>query len=1063
MYNARINLRLLGGFDARVATGGRVRLATRKATALLAVLGLRPGQAHRRERLAALLWGDMPDVQARTNLRSALMFLRRNLPDPGLFVVDGDLVAVDPALVSSDVDAVERAVAVGTIEELERVHQLDRGDFLDGFHLREAAFEEWLSAERERVRLIMHAALERLLAHRVQEGALDAATTVAQRLLVRDPSHEPAHRALMQAYAAQGRRAAAIRQFRTCETRLRQDLGLEPDVETRALHEAIRQAAEPVALPPLRGRRRTDGPAVARGPLIGRGDEWTRLHAALAAAWKGRGGVVTVVGEAGIGKTRLADETAHEARRRGWQVLVGRCFETDLRLPFGPWLDAVRAAGALTAADALEPAWRAELARLFPELGGEGGDGDRGDVRQLFEALAQLLRQLATRRPLLLVLEDLHWADESSVRFLALLGRRVAGWRMLIVATARVEELIDAPLLRDVLRGLEHDEAVTLRLPPLSHAAIAALVRTLAGHRVSGLAALTDTVWARSEGHPLLAVEVLRANQQAVLSATDASLTTPERVRALVAARLERLGQRERHLVAVAAVLGRDISVDLLGPLANLAEDDVAAGVDELVQRRIFRGTAGAVDFIHDYVRAAAYDLLTPARRRLLHRAVAATLEGLADHDPHGHLAEIGRHYREGEVWDKATTYLRQAGRLAVTRSAYRDAVRCFEQALAANARLPRDRPRIAEAVDLRLDLRNALAPLHETERGLELVREAQALAEELGDGLRLARATAAQAFHDWHQGRLRDAVAAGHRALRLAIQHGDLTLELEARLHLARVFQHLAEYRALLEVSDPVVAALTGPRVRENLEMPMLAVVQCSIYRAAAFFETGAISRAMETAETAVRVATEAKHEYSLMWSLVLTGMMHVHRGVPDLARAALEQALQLCVEGNYSYGLSVVSAALGRAHLMAGRLDEAMPLLRRGAELARTQGPVPWDRIHDVWLAEGELALGRLDVARQIATAAMERARPCHEVRALVEGGIVLGDVALAEGAVDEAQRCYENALDVAVKAGARLFEAWCRLKLGRVLLLSDVSRADVERRAAAALFDEFGIEAR
>ncbi|HEY7041037.1 MAG TPA: BTAD domain-containing putative transcriptional regulator, partial [Methylomirabilota bacterium] len=331
---ARLQLTLLGGFQAQLAPGDALVLPTRKTQALVAYLALPLGQAHAREQLAALLWGDMPDAQARGNLRHALSRIRKTLPRAvqrgALF--DGPSVSLDPALVDVDVAHFERLVADRRPAALEQILALYRGDLLAGLALREPAFEDWLTAERERLRELAIQGLTHLLTHQQQAGAVEPAIHTGLRLLTLDPLQEPLHRAVMRLYASLGRREAALRQYQHCLDALRRELGAAPDAETRQLHEQILHsrpahadrgpaseagpataiaapapdllvaaaAALPEAPPP------TNVPA-ATSELIGRAGALAEVTALV-----GAHRLVTLIGPGGIGKTRLALEVARE-------------------------------------------------------------------------------------------------------------------------------------------------------------------------------------------------------------------------------------------------------------------------------------------------------------------------------------------------------------------------------------------------------------------------------------------------------------------------------------------------------------------------------------------------------------------------------------------------------------------------------------------------------------------------------------------------------------------------------------------------------------------------------
>ena len=472
----RLQLHLLGGFEARTAPGGALVLPTRKTEALLAFLAMPPGQTHPRGKLASLLWGDKGQKQSRGNLRQALTRLRRCLGAPYGLRLDGGEVGLDPARVVSDVQRFEACVAEGTPKALAEASRLYQGDFLAGLHLQEPPFEEWLLAQRDRLRELAMKVEAQLVAHHRRAGQLEAALQSALQLLTLDPLQEPVHRTLMRLYVQLGQRGAALRQYQVCTAVLERELRALPEPETKALYQQIlteRLAFSALIADSLDVEAADAGPAPAPPPaeaavvappsksldmlaadlaLVGREAELARLTELVDAAWSGRGAIAAILGDAGVGKSRLAAEVAIQAARRGARVLVGRCFETEQQLPFTAWVDALREGGipadrALIAS--LAPVWRRELTRLLPELDEPGLAAPEGsDPLHLFEALARLLEGLTQGAPLVILVEDGHWMDEMSARLLPFLARRIRSWRLLWLGTLREEELAGAPPFR---------------------------------------------------------------------------------------------------------------------------------------------------------------------------------------------------------------------------------------------------------------------------------------------------------------------------------------------------------------------------------------------------------------------------------------------------------------------------------------------------------------------------------------------------------------------------------------------------------------------------------------
>ncbi len=469
--------------------------------------------------------------------------------------------------------AFERLVETGGAVALGDAVHLYRGDFLQGLEFRGALFEDWLMAERERLRELALDALAKLLAYQRSAGLAEPALQIALRLVALDPLQEPVHRTVMRLYGQLGRRGAALRQYQLCVGVLHRELGVEPEQDTRQLYQEIlrgrpvREATLTPATrlnnsPPRTSDRRPSVTPASEIPLIGRDAEIAGLRAMLADAARGMGRAAMCVGEAGIGKSRLMAElaTAEEAKGR---VLVGRCYESEQILPFAPWIEILRGAVELTHGrwpDLFPPAIRREMGRLLPALGPDGDEATAPpDYLRLFEGVALLLAHVGDRHPVLVLLEDLHWADEMTVRLLAFIARRLASWHLLLLSTARAEELVDATLLQRTLAELDREPHVaTIALGPLSRSETHELVRLLSRLGTDRAAAdrLSEQVWRTSAGNPFVVVEAMRAAAQDRLSADLERLSVPDRVRDLVGRQLDHLDERSRDLAALASVVG---------------------------------------------------------------------------------------------------------------------------------------------------------------------------------------------------------------------------------------------------------------------------------------------------------------------------------------------------------------------------------------------------------------------------------------------------------------------------------------------------------------------------
>jgi DNA-binding SARP family transcriptional activator len=1054
---------LLGGFQARRASGALVRLPMKKAQALLAYLGVRPGQSHPRDKIAALLWGGKSDEQARDGLRHALVALRRALGGtrPPSLQIEGQLLTLNPAAVDVDVVAFERAVAEGTPRALEHAAEIYRGDLLLGFTVSEPLFEEWLLTERERLREMALEALARLLAHQTRAVATERAIQTAVRLLALDPLQETVHRTLMRLYARQGRRGAALKQYQVCLAVLQRELGTTPEAETRTLYqELLRRPAEVVKLPPRTDRRAPRagrvGPAppdlpAPETPLFGRQAELGRLRALLDGAIGGSGHVVAVVGEAGVGKTRLIGSLAADALSLGCRVMIGHCHESDSILPFGPWVDACRS-GEVSADEeilgALPPARRTGLTPLFPEAGPAVPPSAADSPLALFESVAHLVEQVAARQPLVLVLEDLHWADELSLRLLAFVARRVPGWKALLVVTAREEELVDAAMARRALEQLTRaPRAASVVLSPLSRPDTARLVQALTrvGSDAPALAHVEEHIWVMSEGNPFVAVEATRAFDHDRLweGGPDGrgGLPLPARVRDLVGRRLERLGACSQQLVAVAAVIGRRFDFALLRCASAVDEREAAEAVEEMVRHRVLQAVGTRLDFVHDRIRDVAYGRLLPPRRRLLHRAVADALETLGAGSPDDRVGErieqLAHHALQGESWERAARYLRQAGAKAAARSALPDARTWFEQALRALEALPESRAAAEEAFEIRLALRPVLTQLGEFRRVLEVLREAGALAERLDDDGRRGRVYAFLTNIHARLDEADEAVASGQRALEIAGRLGDRSLRILATTYLGQAHYYRGEYARVIDLATANLAALPPEWVHEFFGGSQPPSINDRFRLIVSLAHLGRFAEAVEHEAEAIRLAEPTHHPYTVGLALHAAATLHLVEGDWVTAHALLERQIAVLRAGHIAGELPNALAHSARALAHLGEASEALDRRRETERLL--EATAARGRVGNGWiycsLGRASLVLGRLDEARRLGTSAVESASGRTDF--LPDALHLLGDLSAHRDRFDgdDAEAHYRKALALAEPRGMRPLVAHCHLGLGRL----------------------------
>jgi DNA-binding SARP family transcriptional activator len=687
-----LQIRLLGDF--RVMSGGKALtgLNAPRLQSLLAYLLLHRGAPQHRQHLAFLFWPDSTEAQARTNLRKVLLLLRQALPDADRYLVlEGQSVCWSAdAPIALDVADFERELASArrAPDEQAELASLERAASRYGGALLPGCYDDWVQPERERLAASHAAILARLRRILEARREYETAARYARTTLTEDPLNELAYRDLMRLLALSGNRAAALHVYHTCVTTLRRELDVEPDEETRELYEGLMRDPDAARVP-----------VAARGalPLVGRSAEWAQLQEAWRTAAGGSARLVLLAGEAGIGKTRLADELYDWVVRLGGFAARARCGPADTRVAYAPiaaWLksDAIR-----RSLSTLDDVWLGELARLLPELLAARPAipqprpmTEGWQRRGFFEALARGVR--ASSGPLLLLLDDLHWCDPDTLDWLGYLLQSEFGSRLCLVGTIRTEEapgLHYLSSLRDV--AARDSRLLFIELGPLTSAETAAVADHAAGYALP--AAQAQQLYALSEGNPLFVIEAVRSllesertGQRA--AGDDVPALSSATIQAVIARRLSLLSSPARELAGLASVFGRSFAFTDLQAAAHADEEVLLAAIDELWQRRIIRERAAGertddYEFTHDRIREAAYAGLGAARRQVLHRKAADALVASHSSSPDAVAARIATHYEQAGCNAQAVSYYRRAAETAERLYAHHDAASHLRRGLA--------------------------------------------------------------------------------------------------------------------------------------------------------------------------------------------------------------------------------------------------------------------------------------------------------------------------------------------------------------------------------------------
>ncbi|MEZ5276964.1 MAG: AAA family ATPase [Opitutaceae bacterium] len=704
---SHLQIHLLGDFSLSLDGEPLTSVDTPRLRMLLTYLALRPGVPQVRSKIAFLFWPDSTEKQALTNLRHLLHELKANLPGANAIIETSgkslrwsqdasatvDVTDFRSALVEAGIAARSRDTAA-EIAALERALSLYSGDLLPGTEA------DWISEERESLRETFAQGAERLVRLFDERRDYSKAIRQARRLLRHEPTRESWHALLIKLHMANGDRAAGLQAYRECVGILERELSVGPSQAIRELHERLLVGEE------TRDRRRP--PLRAGGPELamqGRDREWSELKTTWERASQGSAHLTVLVGEAGIGKTRLAEELLTWVGNSGGRASRTRSYAAEGRLPYAPATQWLRSPALQSGLRNLEPVWKMEIARLLPELRQELKDlaeleapRESWHQQHLLEALSRAF--LASTEPLLLVLDDLQWTDQETLDWLRYLLRHAREARLLIVGTIRVEELPPDHPVQRLLLDLERDGQLTqLGIGPLSKDETASIAAQLAGRALTPQE--VARLWTATEGNPLYVVESIRAGLRergpSILPQTAASvdwkigtLAVPPKVHAVITMRLAQLSADAREITGVAAVIGREFPIEVLIQVCGQSEEELFPVLDELWQKRImFEHEAGVYDFTHDKIREVAYaDMISP-RRRMLHRRAADALETIHFADLGPVSAQLGAHFEAAGLPGQAIEAYHRAADAARQVYANEEAIRLFGRALSALKALP--------------------------------------------------------------------------------------------------------------------------------------------------------------------------------------------------------------------------------------------------------------------------------------------------------------------------------------------------------------------------------------
>ncbi len=1059
-----------------------------------------------RDRATAALWPDLDASAATSQLYKALHHIRKAFAqetegaDEWIEMTDDLVRFAVPGRVSVDVHQFEEQAHAGLRDHRVRALEMAVSTYV-GDLLPMDRYAEWASLPREHCRQLYLDVLTTLAGQYEQRGELSKATQMLRLALEKDPALESSHRALMRIFARQGQPTRAFRQYDLCREVLHRELAMGPSPKTKETLESVQEQRLATDADPISLRATTPAP---RAPLIGRVEERAALSQTLDQLSSGAGAVLLVRGRKGLGKTRLIQELALRARQRSFRVFSGGSQETDGGIAYGPFVEVFEEV--LRENPSLQELLPEELGQLVPSFSGDGIPVPHADRRAargyLFAQVQRVLSRLAEDGPVVVVLEDLHAADEGSRELFSYLARHAREQPVLLVATTRNE---NDDLVPQQAAAEEPPSNTILDLDPLTAEEHALLLQQHARSTVSEETA--DRIFHLSEGNPFFALELLRTRlEQGKLPAADeedpsstvfaaSSEPLPSSLRHVVEEQVNALSSPARHLLYIAAVIGRDVPYDLLASVwreGTVSEEDgIFDPLEELIDAHLLDESGLDYSFRHALMREGIYTCISEARRRTLHFLAARRLAAMADEEDEPPVEQIAHHFlRAGEV-RQGVHYLLRAGERAEAAYAHDDALRHYQRAHSEVKSIEENWARRVQR-DMLERIGDVYRACGRLERSYDAYEDAVALSEEVplgrpdqvelhrkialvaifrtemdrserhlcrafdlvdDDARARARLLIMRALHFWHLNRLEDAYDVARTAL-------DRAETVDASVEASQACEILA------------MTCLPLGRWEEGLEYemrrqvhgwsPEIVVATDAHLCLWEYHVTGdqPFERAQSFLQGVAEQASELGDRRCVAVCHYALGTMHLWRGQSRAAVEELDASLELHEQVGSPAGMAYVQARKGVLHTMEGATERGWQVVQDGIEnadrvavrdhcLQRLYGVGLWNRLEAEDRSGTRTLVDRSENLLDEAGACGACALELHPWLAYFH---------LRSGQLERVRACRDTLAALAEKTGNPIGEALATMIESSLLVAkNDDERAERRRREAFEQIEE------
>ncbi len=853
----------------------------------------------------------------------------------------------------------------------------------------------------------------------------------------------------------------------------------------------VKGIAQPVEIYELKGARSVRTrlqSAVVRGlsKFVGRDTEIEQLQLALEQAGQSKGQIVGVVGEPGVGKSRLFYEFVHSHRTQGWLALEAGSVSYGKATPYLPVIDLLKAyfqihdrdnhreiqervTGKLLTLDPALGSTRDAFLSLFDVPVASWNSMDPLQKRQqTFEAVKRLLLRESQFQPLLLVFEDLHWIDGETQLLLDSLVESLPAARILLLVNYRPEY---------THRWGSKTYYRQIRLDTLQPQNTTELLDALVGTG-NELAELKRNLIDRTGGNPffieesvrtLLETGVLIGNPGTYRLAKETpGIEIPATVQTLLAARIDRLPPEEKDLLQCAAVIGKDVPFRLLNEIAGRSEEDLRRGLAHLQNSEFMYETSLFPEleytFKHALTYEVAYGSLLQSRRKLLHGQILEAIERIYRERLDDHIEKMGSHAFRGEIWGKASKYLRKAGNRATSRSAFREAANYYEQALKALKNLSESPALLEEEMKIRDALDIALFPLAEFDRGFKNLKEAELQAEKCTNPIFLVRAYGNLCHQYWGIGEHEKAIAYGNRALKLAATIGDIFLQGWVKSVLSKAYNSLGQHQIAVDYNLFRLDQIAR-RLNEHPFHPLivLVAVDARMWLTWSLGEMGKFTEAEVRAAEAIEIAERSNHLYSIYHAYNGRGYLFVYQGDWTNAVNFLQKAVSICELANFPYMYNATIALLGYSLACNGKISEGIHLLEDSVEKTKIVGMMFFHTMALFYLGEAYLIAGQIEKAMRTAKRVQEMCQK-FKTRGYEAWSLrLLGNISSHPENLnyDGAKGAFQQAMELGDSLGMRLLVAHCHMDLGKLYFKSgEKEKAQEYLGSARKMFREMGM---